>query len=1082
MFKFKKRKSWTIKRRWAIIAGTLTVVLSLGAAFFSQVGFNINADLPTQTVITDDKLKVTGTANRVGNTTTWRLSLTRFNASKAQTGQVSFSPATAGLEKSIALVNGRETELENNKVTVDFAKDVEQVTVTLTAETAAKTDATLNLPISFGLFDKGDMTKNLIAIANQRGTLAFTPTSDDIDKKAVKMVPDADSDGIIPATAPDPSIAYQAMTAVDVNAKAADPSKPVNLIEANVQTDPNPTTGLTDPNNFQIWGNNYSVVAPDKDGNVSTALEGVQITPKFNVSDTNATGTTDSNIGGDRRSTRPADIELVRTNYHYQYYQGSGAANRSSFVITFADDDSLSASDFTVLYNKVGSYVDADSGDTYTVGAILKLHPNAGTKNQQLGDLRYIDVPNVLSSGIQYHGMDSLDIEVQFYQSVNGQFVAPLNVENGQLTFSSLNNFGYENETTWDDNVMWEENTGIKNGIFAESVDVLDRLDGDVQNVDGILSDPTTMVDSKPAGQTTAQPKRYFSSAHGSATLLTDDQYNDLTPDDITWSDILGSRSFQRGSLGYAIDGTAYAFRLYSGTDNTWQTFSAGVNSPIALTQADKAVSSSGLTLAQVASQIPNTTNGGFGDYDKQDFADVINSADTSYDATQSRTVYNFSYYIRQKTYALGTDSIAIPYELVLSDSLPEGVSLRNSLSSDTNYDYTQDIVITCADGTTLDPKYYAVLIEPNPDKPAEQLVKVQFDSTGIRALDWDGDYFMIELQVKVPVDVPQVTKVPSVTFDNVATMITSMSEVDTNHVTNTEKQALPDLTLTKQDSATFNPVDLTTATFTATFNGTEIPAGDLIVADSHVTLKNLQVGQTRLTETKAPIGYQNPIDVLINCAWDTETLSYVVDANVESGDSFTMENEQWASGAMTGTFTNDAYPVRLDLAKTDDLGDALAGATFTLKNMTDDSAAVNLVADSSGVLFTQAETSPDYDLAFDKVYKLTETSAPAGYAKAPSQYFKVQANYGTNPAFAVIFVRTDAAGNALSGGSAIPVTTESDADGKQNYTGHFTFEDSPKAVFPLTGGVGMASLYGTAIALAVIAGTTYFVRRRLAK
>lgn len=54
------------------------------------------------------------------------------------------------------------------------------------------------------------------------------------------------------------------------------------------------------------------------------------------------------------------------------------------------------------------------------------------------------DVPNNLYSGVIYHGIESLDIKLQFYTLVDGKFAERIDVDegDGRVTFSSLNNFG----------------------------------------------------------------------------------------------------------------------------------------------------------------------------------------------------------------------------------------------------------------------------------------------------------------------------------------------------------------------------------------------------------------------------------------------------------------------------------------------------------------------------------------------------------------------------------------------------------------------------------------------------------------
>lgn len=93
----------------------------------------------------------------------------------------------------------------------------------------------------------------------------------------------------------------------------------------------------------------------------------------------------------------------------------------------------------------------------------------------QLGDTHFIDVTNNLYLGVMYHGIESLDIKLQFYTLVDGKFAERIDVDegDGRVTFSSLNNFGRlaSSSSSVGADFSWDQlSTGINNSKYAETV------------------------------------------------------------------------------------------------------------------------------------------------------------------------------------------------------------------------------------------------------------------------------------------------------------------------------------------------------------------------------------------------------------------------------------------------------------------------------------------------------------------------------------------------------------------------------------------------------------------------------------
>lgn len=863
-------------------------------------------------------------------------------------------------------------------------------------------------------------------------------------------------------------------------------------------------TGKTSSENFQIWANHGSdTVAFHSNKNFSSAdiTSGkINIFQKFDRPSVKIDG-------GD--STTPVSDNTLLNNYHNQYQTNGGNNNQSSYMILFGNKNNVSQSDlddktFSILYDNVGSYVDylgneVQMGAVMTIGNIQKV----SSDHDHLGTRVYIDVPNNLYSGILYQGIDSLDITVQFYVSSNGQFTNLLSVPtdaSAQMTFDSLNNFG---AGTGSQNVSngfsWTETTyDISNARYAESVDKISGIKGTDAVANRSLAKEATVTSMK---QDSARNGMWYSQGHGN--------YTNSSYTGTNWIDNIddSNNTFTRGALSYPISGETSSFRLYTGTGNTWQTLTCASLNPLQLDAPRKLVTDDVLitstadaanynnAVGQLNSANGNaavqeaikTTREGFGEYDPKVYAsyaayvaaretavnEAITATGVAYGnmygqnlATKpAQTIgdviyFNYDYWVMQPTYRIGTDSIAKPNEVVMTDTLDAGVTLRSNSKSDMKSFTSSDIIIYNTNGTAFaygKDKDYTVeldVVEVNGEDC--QKITVTFTEAGRNKMDFDGNNLAWNLNVHVPATKVLSTGVEGIWYNtaNVMTGVNKPNGIFTNKV---NVKLLPlhdnDLILYKVDDdaprnqvngVTFN-LELTHAfngwdgekpTFTPLTDPQNIP-GTSSSQGSTWEYDALNIGKYLLTETGVPGGYINSMPVLKD---DDGKIMYDDNGNELHGIRFTVTETLGKDGKYTHTMSGDSdedkkaliglsqtkapdqttgpaqwtasienprVPTQFKLNKVDADGKALAGAKFQYALQSDAIAYKNgQITDNPWVDMTEqaggVHTIADgTKLKFNQTYVVHEVTAPSGYAMEDDFYFiVVPQNVFSDPSF----------------------------------------------------------------------------------
>lgn len=220
---------------------------------------------------------------------------------------------------------------------------------------------------------------------------------------------------------------------------------------------------------------------------------------------------------------------------------------------------------------------------------------------------------------------------------------------------------------------------------------------------------------------------------------------------------------------------------------------------------------------------------------------------------------------------------------------------------------------------------------------------------------------------------------------------------------------------------------------------------GNLVVSDEdgNVSFKGLPIGHYTLTET-VPAGYKNA------GPWEFDVVAVIGSGGEEKVEI------QWTGNSpidTQGRLINYLKPFTLTVNKQDDLGNSLAGATFTLTGP-EGFAPQELPAEGADptATFTFTDLQPG-------IYTLTETNAPDGY---------------TLLAEPIEIEITDTGEVIVTGAEATTKLTE----GLDNNTITFSVANKKKVPLPATGGSG-TMMFATLGVLALTATGWYFLQRK---
>lgn len=1048
-----KSGGFSIKKRHRKL-GALIGLAALAVPFAANLGTlgdAIHAVTGPQNVYESELLNVKLKTSQDKTKTTWDLEFDRSQTSVSeQTVKFKLDLDKAGLKDAEIKQDDKALDMREGIVSAVLKSQSTHLILTAISTNEDKHDITL--PVTeLGLYDEQNGENRLEAdnrsidltmafeqvaeIAESIKEEAASSEKEVKEEKAPRMV-DGSNDGLI--TGSDPVVGFN--TSLSGSVVAGDEVQTV-LISREDRTTPG-TNGLTSSDNFQIWANT-SVVYHETDHNFTNNQ--INIYRKFDRAAMKIDGGIQNGLTRDE----------VRTYYHDQFDQvASGTNNQSSYMIEFPDVNSMSGKKFEILYDNVGYYIDA-LGNHVTVGAsmtIQNIKPvTQGSLHDQTQNHQYfIDVPNQLYSGILYQGIDTLDIQIQFFTtdgngtSKANHFTGLLdlgtlgadNTSKAVMTFASLNNFGDANG-----DFLWTESgsTTIKNSTYAESVDLMDSFsDTDLaanRSLGITAKDGTGKAFTSMAQDSSANGK-WYSKGHGN---YTNNDYSDPN-----WRDLLGDATFPKGALSYPIQGKQYTFRLYTGTGNTWQTITCATTSPLQLDAPKKTVTSNNLTggsqtaINQMLSTEQDSKTIDFEAKARETFAENHKPADYAslalyiaaretyvneqlskknasdkYDflygdmfdqnvaikashEENDKPYFYYDYWVFQKTYEIGSESIAKPGELVMTDTLDKGVLLQNSALNSTFTNPTS-IVVYNTDGTPfVSGQDYNATVEPDGDS---QKITVTFTAAGLNKAKFNGGYISWNLNVKVDADAAAAASEDVIQWLNTANVKTKVNEatgIDTNTVPVHLTPLKPnDLKIHKVDEdgngvqgvefelwhmSEANGIDdQGNVMFKPINNGTGELVTDPDISNSgkQWLWTGLEVGAYELRETKTPGGYSEVVDTInftLNSKRDSDNgddydYSMVVDpADIAALASLTKDD----SGAWAGDVVNVTKRAQIQLKKVDADGKKVEGAKFKYALASADLTKDENWTDLTEIVTTDSAMHVDADsakLKFNQVY-----------------------------------------------------------------------------------------------------------------
>ncbi|MGX6407959.1 SpaA isopeptide-forming pilin-related protein [Weissella confusa] len=1114
-----KSGGFSIKKRHRKL-GALIGLAALAVPFAANLGTlgdAIHAVTGPQNVYESELLNVKLKTSQDKTKTTWDLEFNRSDMSVSeQTVKFKLDLEKAGLKDAEIKQDDKALDMREGIVSAVLKSQSTHLILTAISTNEDKHDITL--PITeLGLYDDKNGENRLEADSRSVDlTMAFEKVAEitkessssetvteavaEAEKqseggKNVRVVP-GETGGFITAGGTDPiSKVNGAITTNPLDSLQA------VLIDRSSRTTPK-ADGTTNPQNFQIWSSDATntTYLPDGTTSIPTGAnaKSINIVAKYDVAR--------NKIDGQQNWPRQAgDSNDPVLYYHSQYQRAGSNANQSSYLINFGTDAAstaaMQAATFEMFYDNVGYYIDKDGvshdiGATMTIGNIVAASDNAGGLDHiQLGNRRFIDLPNNMFSGLIYHGIESLDVKIQFYvvDATSRQFIQKIDVPTDSKTeidFSSLNNFGVDG-TSGNFDTNWDRSAdNIQSSEYAETVNPITDIKGDVKPNKGTnietVANPTSM-------RYDDDRDRWYSLAHGD--YANDDGTFDLnTYNNIQWRDSIDdTQTFQRGMLGYYVSGLSFAFRLYTATGNTWQTLASSTQNDISLPAPKKAVSDNGFDKNQILNQMTPTKSGNF---DTEDMADVDTAEQRDGD---TEPYFYYSYYILQDTYEIGTSKLTKPDQIKMVDVLPHDVILQGTTLDQKGTVSNEVSMYNTNDGklTNTNNSLWTVSVEPvdvtgdaDPSQNVKrQQVTVTLTAAGIAALDFTGSSFMWDLPVKVKAGLAE-TKGKQ-TFTNKAS-VTTDSARDTNTVVTYENPHTGRLKITKVDAA-----DATIQLSGATFKISSRAAGSTdafveFTADEYakyvtqagaiLSLKELPSDKHyQILETKAPNGYDYDATkeylFTVNYNEITEELTVTSDTA-----GWTITAPTATDPDATATITNERQAVYFDVLKQDEDGNALPGATFKYREYTE-SGSLTTTGDQSG--WTQmdradgaATSTETAKLKFDTIYQVSESEAPSGYVAGDDFFFKITHDSDGK----VVYQYVNADGSLVEGAATIVVDfkTDSSDENIHYYVGHLKAKNYAKSIFPRVGGTGIQAYIGAGLIVMLIAGgAAWYIKRR---
>lgn len=308
-------------------------------------------------------------------------------------------------------------------------------------------------------------------------------------------------------------------------------------------------------------------------------------------------------------------------------------------------------------------------------------------------------------------------------------------------------------------------------------------------------------------------------------------------------------------------------------------------------------------------------------------------------------------YFINQETINVYTESILMPESYVISDVLPEGVTIAG--------DVQEALTLYNLDGSKLSLESSNISYDAQKRKLVVRIssdIATQIHQKGALS-EYGGKDFSLRLKVNV-VQKDSGNSKSTMTNSAKVTFVyadgTTLEEKETNHVQTRLKEPTIDVELNKTDNSGAALAGAEFGLFVTEESEKAKYATSTTAQNGKLKFKDVLPGSYWLKETKTPAGFKTmtPIKVTINAN------------GIIIGKDIT--NNQ---------IKNELKPIEISVEKVNQKGEFLTGAKFQLKKK--DSQEVFNFSENPAKLgvYILAECQPG-------TYELIETQAPAGFEK----------------------------------------------------------------------------------------------------
>lgn len=622
-----------------------------------------------------------------------------------------------------------------------------------------------------------------------------------------------------------------------------------------------------------------------------------------------------------------------KENYYVSYQQKPEA---HSYAVALggkspADDADLDKGTIVVYYPEVGAYTTSNQSEKLEnkMGAIVEIsNMTAHDKNKETGRQQapFIDFSSNFYSGIVYNGIKQLDIDITFMNEDGTK----------RLKFPEF--------TSEEDHSAYFTFGSLNGNDLGKHEWAGTRL-----NLPAKLSDDTLVQADK------VNKGWYEGIGEG---VYKGDEYTGKNQ----WGDFLGSTNYERGAVSFPLTDVTQKFMLRSESGFTWQSFSTGSVVPLKPEEPTKTVHTNPV------------------------FDPKYNDLDGATINRDENDLSSFYYTVYQPTYSIPDESVAKPNKIILTDRLPDGMSLK-----------PEEIVLYNTDGKALeyaDPKKAG---QPGEDEKVQtrgtltisgQNITYELSNGEIEELDFNGDPFAFQMRVTFDDDFVG-------TFRNRAKVAFNSGgdydfENETNEVVTHFHKGI---TLKKLGDLPWDPAknrDLEGVVFNvkASDGGTaQVKTGK----NGELVLRKLDPKMTYTITEEVPKGYVSPQEFTLSYNRDSKRwkISGNSDQVVISGG----QNNQVIT--VTNKIKRGDYQFKKIDGTTDN---PLAGAEFIIRNKAGKYLKFDDDRKMTGVVDTHEEatrlTSTDAaikvtGLPYGK-YKLIEAKAPDGYVVGTTHKFTV--------------------------------------------------------------------------------------------